>query len=278
MNLRKVFLWSMVASLGLDALLGIMALLLPAYGPGEQILGSAALFAAFSLAALLCAIVLERRRLAVLMWTGIGCSAAAVLFWLVLVWFEPSLQYRTEETITRFGGTFTTAAIIIGQCGLLSLLRIDLRWARAVRVATFAASAALGACIVLLIWTWPYIDYFMNGDDLLRMLGVMAILAMCGTVVTPILWKVQAVPHTDSAESIPSRLRVSVVCPRCGTSQELQAGPGKCATCGLRIAIEIEEPRCACGYLLHRLQGDRCPECGSEIPEADRWAASAPLS
>ena len=66
MHLRKTFLWSMIASLGLAALLGIAALLLPRYGPGEDILLSTALFAVFSLIALMCATVQERRHAVVL--------------------------------------------------------------------------------------------------------------------------------------------------------------------------------------------------------------------
>ena len=50
-------------------------------------------------------------------------------------------------------------------------------------------------------------------------------------------------------------------------------GHAKCGSCGLRIRITVEEPRCSCGYLLYRLEGDTCPECGREIPEQDRWAA-----
>ncbi|MHC4127623.1 MAG: hypothetical protein ACYSUA_05530 [Planctomycetota bacterium] len=63
MRLRAAFLWSMIVSLSLTALLGIAALVLPRFGPHEEILGSTGVFAAFSLVSLLCAAVLERRRL-----------------------------------------------------------------------------------------------------------------------------------------------------------------------------------------------------------------------
>jgi hypothetical protein len=263
MRLSKVFLWSMVAALGLDALLGIAAILFPRYGPDEELLASAALFAAFCLVALLCAIVLEKRRLAILMWTGIACSAAALALWLALIWLDSWFEVRWEARIVRSGFTFTTAAVLIGQCGLLALLRLDQKWARAVRVATFATSASLGGLIVLFVWLSD--AWWMDEDVMIRIIGVAAILTACGTVVTPILWKVQRVRPLMPAESVPSRVQVSLTCPRCGRTQSLAAGRAACAGCGLRIEINVEEPRCACGYLLHALQGDRCPECGREI-------------
>ena len=37
------------------------------------------------------------------------------------------------------------------------------------------------------------------------------------------------------------------------------------------MKIEIEEPRCACGYLLYRLEGDSCPECGAMVTAGVSW-------
>jgi hypothetical protein len=54
----------------------------------------------------------------------------------------------------------------------------------------------------------------------------------------------------------------------CGTEQVLPAGPRRCRQCRLAMIIEVEEPRCACGSLLVRLEADRCPECGRDAPAA----------
>jgi hypothetical protein len=35
--------------------------------------------------------------------------------------------------------------------------------------------------------------------------------------------------------------------------------------------VVIEEPRCVCGYVLFRMSQETCPECGREVPEADRY-------
>ncbi len=77
----------------------------------------------------------------------------------------------------------------------------------------------------------------------------------------------------ESSESIPLNVRVELVCPRCRSTQSLLPGPRECTACGLRITIDVEEPRCACGYLLHQLVSEQCPECGRVVAERDRWAA-----
>ncbi|MHC5005362.1 MAG: hypothetical protein ACYTJ0_19850, partial [Planctomycetota bacterium] len=237
MQLRRIFLWSMIVSLSAAALLGIAALILPRYGPNERILGSTALFAAFSVVALMCAIVLERRRLVPLMWTGIGAAIGALGFWLTLIWFERSMEWETEELIIRIGGTFTVLALHATHVGLLALPRFDRKATSLVRWATIAVSIVLAISIVDVIWDW-LIDDLLSDDTMVRGFGVLAILVACGTVITPILWKVQAVRRAGSVESISVRVMVELVCPRCGAQQELRAGPGRrCGQCGLRIGI-----------------------------------------
>ncbi len=267
MHLRKTFLWSMIASLGLAALLGIAALLLPRYGPGEEILLSTALFAVFSLVALMCATVQERRHAVVYMWVGLGLAVAALLAWLSLIWFDRVMSWQVERVVVQISGTLTIPALLAAQCGLLSLPRFDGRRADIVRWTTIGVSALLATYIVILIWWYDPLARVIDDDILGRGVGVLAILSACGTVVTPILWKVQAVQRAGGVESIPLKTTVRVVCPRCEHEQALMTGPGRCSACGLRITITVEEPRCVCGYLLHQLKSDRCPECGRAIEE-----------
>ena len=275
MRLRKAFLWSMIVSLCLAALLGIVALLLPDFvRKEEQILVSTVLFALYSLLALCCSIVMEKRRLVTLMWVGIAGAAAGLGLWLVVIWFDPLMDGQTEENLVRAAGTFTTPAVLFAQCGLLLLPRLDGLWAAVMRRGTIVVSAMLAATIVFMIWWWDWIDNYVDDELIARGMGVMGILTACGTVITPIVWKVQAVHRVGSVDSIPSRLRIDIKCPRCKTQQQLRTGPAKCAKCGLRITVQVEEPRCTCGYQLYRLESERCPECGREVPETDRWAGA----
>jgi hypothetical protein len=275
MRMRAAFLWSMIVSLSLAALLGIAALLLPRYGPEEEILFSTGTFASFSLVALMCAVVLERRRLTPLMWAGITSSWAAVIAWLVLIWGDWSLLGARWERIAQAGGTFTLVACGAALVGLLSLPRFDQRSPTIVRWSTVVVSAALAVQIFCMIWWYDWIERYIDDEILARAMGVLSILTACGSVVTPILWKVQAMRRAGSVESIPIKVKVGIECPRCHAKQSLMTGPTRCTECGLRITIDVEEPRCVCGYLLYHLASDQCPECGRVVDEADRWADAA---
>ena len=273
MRLRKAFLWSMIVSLSLAALLGIVALMLPDWvRKDEEILFSTLLFGLYSLLALCCAIVQETRRLVGWMWIGIGAAAVALPIWIFIVWFESNLDGDVVEQLAKTAGSLTTISVVIAQCGLLLLPRLDGPLAGFVRKATIIVSIALACTLIFMYWWFEWIDNYIDDDILVRGMGVLGILTACGTVVTPIIWKVQAVHRVGSVDSIPSRLRIDIKCPRCKTQQQLRTGPAKCADCGLRITIDIQEPRCTCGYQLYRLESERCPECGRGVPQADRWA------
>jgi len=278
MKLRTTFLWAMILSLSAAALIGIVVLLLPVYGPTDEILISTALFSAFSLVALCCAIVLEKRRLVPLMWIGIVAGAVAMLIWLFLVWFDWTIGWEWGERVARGGGVFTIFACWCAYCGLMSLARLSHRLFKGVKWGTIGIWAFLAFVWIVAIcfedWFVALIESLIDEDLAARLMGVLLILGACGTVVTPILWRVQALRAAASRESVPVELRMQIVCPRCHTQQELLTGRSKCAKCGLRIRITVEEPRCQCGYLLYKLEGDTCPECGRKVPVEDRWAAS----
>ncbi len=278
MRLRTTFLWSMIVSLSLAALLGIVALLLPRYRLTWEIIGSTALFAAFSLVALCCTVVLEKRRLVPLMWTGIATAGSALAVWLVMIWFGPWRGPVDEELLARTGATLTILAIWATHLGLHAIPRFDRPMASAVRWGTVGVWSLLAALAVTGIWFEDFYENFIfrfiDEEWFGRLVGALGILGACGTIITPILWKVQAVRRAESAETIPARLQLQVTCPRCQSQQQLRTGTATCTQCGLRITIAVEEPRCACGYLLYRLESNRCPECGREIAEADRWAAT----
>ena len=274
MQLRKTFLWSMIACLGLAALVGIAVMVLPQYGPEDEILGSVSLFAAFSIVALMCAVVLERKRAVAPMWAGLGSATVGMLTWLAMIWFHRRMSWDIQETVIRTAGTFTIGGVLAAQSGLLALPRFDNRRAGSVRRATIGVSVFLATYAVILIWWIDDLAWIIDEDVLIRAMGVLAIIAACGTVVTPMLWKMQGVRHAGGAGAVPLDIDVTIVCPRCRSDQCLKTGERSCTRCGLRITIEIEEPRCACGYLLHKLENDRCPECGRAIDERDRWASS----
>ncbi len=278
MRLRKTFLWSMIVSLTLSAALGVTAILFERLWRVNvfEMLVTSLLVGAFSMTCLVCAFVLEKRRARWLMWIGIGCSLAALSDWLVIVWTNPWRwgNGNWDELLIKAGTAFTTICLWSAHMGLMNLLQITGWKPKIVRTATLVLTAALGVTIIGVVWLEEFDEW--SG----RLIAVLSILGACGTVVTPILALIEFLARKGSAVTIPAKVQLRLTCPRCLAQQKLRTGLAKCAKCGLRITIDIEEPRCTCGYQLYRLESERCPECGREIPETDRWAAgqSADLS
>jgi hypothetical protein len=196
---------------------------------------------------------------------------SALAIWLALIWLVPWVwygDYRTAESISIVGGTFTTISLWAAHHGLMSLPRLDRQAYRMARHATQGLAGLLGFVIIAVIWTETYEDWTA------KLIGVLAILAACGTVVTPVLAFIEHRARRGEPETVARRVEIDLVCPRCGSSQRLRAGPSRCSECNLRIAIDVEEPRCTCGYLLYKLESDRCPECGNAVPDDQRWAGT----
>jgi len=270
MRIRKAFLWSMIVSLAASAVLGILAIIFDTFGAtSERILATALLVSAFSITSLAAAIVLDRHRMRAVSWAGIACSMVALAVWVIVVWFERSLN-EWEDFIFKSGGTFTIAAIWCPHTGLLRLLRLDRPVHRWVRLATWVSASLLAFTIAAIMWTEEFEEW--TG----KTMAVLAILSGSGTAMTPVLAIIERVRRKDSAESIERRVTIDLHCPRCGVGQRIKAGGAKCASCGLRIDIHVEEPRCACGYLLYQLQGNTCPECGRAIEGHGRWVTPPP--
>ena len=181
MHLRRIFLWTMIVSLSLAAAMGIAAILMPRFGrTQERILVTSLLVGVFSLPALGSAIVIGRRKLLGWMWSALASTLLAMALWLLLVWSNS--RYRDgdwTEVVSKFAATFTVASVVLAQAGLLMLLRIEQGGFSSVRIATIACSAVLGSLIMLVIW------FELDEPEIGKMLAVLAILAVCGTIVTP---------------------------------------------------------------------------------------------
>ena len=271
--MRRAFLWLMIASLALAALLGIIAILVEGLGDiGERVLWTSLLVGAFSMICLGNAFVLERARARPTMLAGIITSLAALGVWLIFVWFD-AWQWRGPwgEYLAKTGASLTTVCIWTAHLGMLILPKLEMPAWRWVRRTSLVLAAILGLSIITFFWT----EY--DEEWVFKWTAVLSILTACGTVVTPILALIGRLRHREAEggeSSLAARVRISLTCPRCGTMQTLAAGRSRCEKCGLRIGLEIEEPRCACGYLLFGISGDACPECGRAIPEGERWGGS----
>jgi hypothetical protein len=220
------------------------------------------------------ALVLQKGKLVWLMRTVILLLLATALWWSVFIWIvgdEP--LGPLIERLARAGGTLAFAAfglLFIGQLLAIETQRPAFWWAGrviAVDIGVFAAA------MTMLVWTewWKPWDDAMAVASIFWGLGTLAAMSVLRTLV-------RRQKKKPPADSVPSRLRLGLTCPRCGAEQELPTGLVRCGSCRQTLVVEVEEPRCECGYLLFRLEGDRCPECGREIPPAQRWSQAPSAS
>ncbi len=271
MTTRTAFLWIMIVSFALTALVGIVVILLPdLIARDEEVLLTALLLGLYSLPPLACSIVIGRGRRVPFMWLGVVAAPLAWIVWMPMIWGSPyswdTLGLDWDQLIFKIGFPATFIALWVMHFGLLDVLRLDHSAFRIVRIATWW-------CAGMLTWIGATMVWFEWFEEwLARLIGILAILVSCGTIITPILAILDLIKRRTTGESVPSRIAVEVRCPRCQTMQAMKSGANTCINCRLRIHLEVEEPRCACGYLLYQLHGDQCPECGRAIPEDQRWA------
>jgi Zn finger protein HypA/HybF involved in hydrogenase expression len=95
-------------------------------------------------------------------------------------------------------------------------------------------------------------------------------------VALPVLARADARRERARVAAAHDRALATLQCVRCGQWMQMHSGKAACPRCKSIIMLEFEEPRCECGYPLHRLNSANCPECGTGIPAEKRWLGGAP--
>lgn len=275
MRVRIVLLWLVVAAFAAAAALAVIGVLFPdAFAWTDRLLGSSifgGVFGGVALASTLASGRLRRYRWPVV--AGAACAGLAGVAWIGMIWRWHRTVGIDEDVWIGWGATFTILSLWGLHHGLLRLPPYPAVFSRILAGTTIGIATLLAVLSIVLAWD-EIVGGWGRGDGvLIRAVSVGSILVALGTVVAPIVGFIERQRLGETSETaMGSRVRVRLQCPRCDLEQALAVGRGRCAGCGLRIGIEIEEPRCACGYLLYRLEGDACPECGRAVEPADRWA------
>jgi hypothetical protein len=218
---------------------------------------------------------IERGRLVRFMWLTILMTIVTAVSWLVFVWmFWNEGPGTVANNFRRLVFSLTVTTIAMVMAGQLLAMPTQRALLAMVRLIVAAWIAALVCLILSIIWG----NWWVREGDMIPLGTTMLTVMTLVTVIT--LAKMIGAPGRQAnrlhSESIPERAKLRLACPKCRVEQTLPGGLVKCTACGFAMLIEIEEPRCACGYLLYQLKGDMCPECGKTIPEQDRWRAERP--
>src|SRR5688572_20751318 len=182
--LARALLLMAIAALSLAALAAIVILLFGSFGETEgKILLTVLAIAGYSLTGLAATTALGRAPL----WlgpTGLGVSAVGFVLAVSLIWTTPE-----GSLLGRLMGTFFVLAVAIAHAALLLLLtrHVGEKSVLIARRATLVASSVLSVMIIVpMLSAWePAAGYF-------RLLGAVAVLAVLGTLLVPILWKLAA--------------------------------------------------------------------------------------
>jgi hypothetical protein len=184
MNHKRLFLYLLIGSVGLSALIGIGVTLFGNFGNIEvRILLTTLTVTVTSIFGLACGAFLETGRGKFLPIAGIAFSIVSALMCFFIIW-------NAFDDSEIFLKSFLTGLILAASCShlsLLSLARLDSRFAWT-RIAAIVCVSLLSLIFLYILWFEPE----GNSDLIYRVLGVLAILLASITVVTPVLHKLSS--------------------------------------------------------------------------------------
>jgi hypothetical protein len=200
---------------------------------------------------------------------------------IVLMWYRPSSEWpqprgfgtgRLEyEMLVLCASTLLIVGGALAHSGVMQLVPARVPVVRGLVATTCVCtlmSAALAIGFIWLVNTNAGETHFLNVLIIAYIsLAISTLLTIAGTIVTPIVALSDANRQRREGASLENRPSIDMTCPRCDERQLFRAGLARCRRCRARLCIEIEEPRCDCGYALYQLTGETCPECGRAIPE-----------
>ena len=184
MDLRKLFLYTLIASVAFCTLIGIVVILFGQFGEFEtKVLLTTLTVAVTSILGLACGAYYESRNARILPFTGIGAALVSGVLFIVIIWYTNGFN----DTFVKITLTATLVAASCSHLSLISLAALDRRfmWSRQT---IFITVALLDAILLWLLWFEP------NGDSELvpRAIGVLSILIASLTVVTPVFHKLSS--------------------------------------------------------------------------------------
>ncbi len=176
---KKIFLWSLIGSLSVSALIAITVFIVGSFGETQgRLLLSTLAIGLFSLTALCSSTLYDQHEYSPLATAGLVISALGLFFSLSAIWasdpaFKPLL-------------TFLVLAVGLAHASLILRIPSANPMVHAVIMGTLTCIGIVAAMLLYLILATP--------SDLdpsyYRMLGVFGVLDVLGTIVTPILKKI----------------------------------------------------------------------------------------
>jgi hypothetical protein len=224
MSLKKLALWFLIASVGISAVFGIVAILSGSFGAFQiRIILTTLTISAASICALASGALWEERDARFLPMAGVVLAVLAATLLIVGIWFEPE-----GEHFWKLAASLGVLAAATAHDCLLSLAKLAVRfiWAR---VLSFAAIYLLALLIIAAIYVEP------EGDLGFKLIGATAIVVAALTIMTPIFHRLS---RTDLS-SDKQRVLETINCPQCAAQLPRLPTVTTCDRCGCRFVLNI---------------------------------------
>ncbi|HXV32735.1 MAG TPA: hypothetical protein VD769_01900 [Gaiellaceae bacterium] len=180
---RRLFLWALVASLSVTAVIAIATLLFAEFDDtAGRILATTALLSLACLLSLSAGVLLDQRRAVALAWATIVASGAGFVLAMVVIWGDPG-----NETLSRITWSLWLGAGAGAQAATVTaLLRPGAsRRLRVLHALSIVLASSLAAVIAVAIWTEP------DSDAFARVMGALAVAAVLTSLLQPILQRIE---------------------------------------------------------------------------------------
>ena len=272
-NTRLVAMWTLLAVIAACGLLGVVAIVAPSRFIDERVLATGFVVGMHALGAMV--LIAFGRDQPRLLAAALAALTLSMLLFSATTVLDNAMSAPVQEWSARFGAACVTITLVLGHRMLVAPMLRDFHASALVRITKRAAlvSATVAGAIILI----PILldDLTGGGEILMRLFGIGLIVAAASTLALGAMALLMKRPGDDEPGLLSRGVSVAMTCPRCARPIDAVSGrESRCEGCRLRVRVTLEEPRCACGYLLYELKSDTCPECGREIPEGDRWGRS----
>ena len=195
LNLRKIFLYLLIASVSASAVLGISVILFGNFGEIEgKIIGTTFTITCTSILGLTCGANIESKAGKLLPYSGIIFAIISAFILIFLIWFGNT----NEEFYFRLVGSTILFAVALSHLSLVTLANLDKRFQWSM-ILLFVSVIGLVLVILGIIWS--------NGTEselVGRAVGVLSIGVASLTVMIPIFHRLS--DNLDSKLAINSEI------------------------------------------------------------------------
>jgi hypothetical protein len=183
LSLKKIFLITMIVALCISALIGILVFLFGNFdefgGTEFNLLTTTLSIGGYSLTALCCSFLYEKKTFGAIAIVGMTISLFALVYTIIEIWWPNDFYFDGKML-----GTLIVLSILAAHMSLLLLIQSQKQAVNISLLLTIIFINVFAGLIIFLI----IIDFGSN-VFFLRLVGVSAILSALGTIVVPVLNK-----------------------------------------------------------------------------------------